>query len=90
MYVFLRHSVGPVLSGEVRHIPFLCDLNFILLSFPQIYQRFSQGWTILNLVVVAIIIAACAVVALFTGERPLARRLREARPALTCKLAHGT
>jgi len=56
----------------------------------EIYQRFSQGWTILNLVVVAIIIAACAVVALFTGERPLARRLREARPAVTCKLTDGT
>ncbi|KAH9994418.1 major facilitator superfamily domain-containing protein [Russula vinacea] len=56
----------------------------------EIYQRFRQGWTILNFVVVAIIIAACAAVALFTGERPLARRLREARPALTCKLADGT
>jgi hypothetical protein len=90
MYFFLDHSVGPVLSGEVQPIPFLCVLDLVLLSFLQIYQRFRQGWTILNFVVVAIIIAACAAVALFTGERPLARRLREARPALTCKLADGT
>lgn len=52
----------------------------------KIYQRFTQGWAILNLVVVAIIIAASAVVVLYTGERPLARRLREARPVLACKL----
>jgi len=56
----------------------------------EIYQRFSQGWTILNLVAVAIIIAASAVVALFMGERPLARRLREARPVLTCKRTEAT
>ncbi|KAH9964561.1 major facilitator superfamily domain-containing protein [Russula dissimulans] len=48
----------------------------------EIFQRSSKGWTILNLVVVAIIIAASAVVALFTGERPLARRLREYRLVL--------
>ncbi|KAI0296710.1 major facilitator superfamily domain-containing protein [Russula brevipes] len=45
----------------------------------EIFQRYSQGWTILNLVAVAIIVAASAVVALFTGERPLARRLRMSR-----------
>ncbi|KAI9513136.1 MFS general substrate transporter [Russula earlei] len=42
----------------------------------EIFQRSSQGWTILNLIAVAIIIAASVVVAFFTGERPLARRLR--------------
>jgi hypothetical protein len=74
----LRHSVGPVLSGEVQLIVFLvCTHNLIFLSFPQIFEHFSKGWTILNLIAVAIITTAIAVVVLFTGERPLARRLRQ-------------
>ena len=85
MYVLLRHSVGPVLSGEVRLKHSICTVNLILVPSPQIYQRFGQGWTILNLVAVAVIIAASAVAALFTGERPLARRLRRAGPVRTCK-----
>lgn len=43
----------------------------------EIFEHFS--WRILNLVAVAIITMAIAVVVLFTGERPLARRLRGAR-----------
>ena len=82
----LRHSVGPVLSGEVQPIVFLCAHNLIFLSFPQIFERFSKGWTILNLVAVAIITIAVAVVVFFSGESPLAGRLRGARPVLTCKM----
>lgn len=41
----------------------------------EIFQRYERGWTILNLVAVAIISAASVVVVFFTGERPLARRL---------------
>jgi hypothetical protein len=70
--------VGPVLSGEVKLIIFLVRTqNLIFLSFPQIFERFSKGWTILNLVAVGIITAAAAVVVLFTGERPLVRRLHQ-------------
>lgn len=86
----LRHSVGPVLSGEVQLIVFLCAHSLIFLSFPQIFERFSKGWTILNLVMVAIIATAVAVVVFFTGERPLARRLRGARLVLTCKVTDAT
>ncbi|KAF8499074.1 MFS general substrate transporter [Russula emetica] len=56
----------------------------------EIFERFSKGWTILNLVAVAIITIAVAVTVLFTGERPLARRLRRARPVLTCKMTDAT
>jgi hypothetical protein len=52
----------------------------------QIFERYSNGWTILNLGAVVIIIAACLMVALFFGERPLAKRLRESGPVLTRKL----
>lgn len=63
---------------------FFCDAhNLIFVSFQQIFERFSNGWTILNLVVVVIITTAVAVVVLFTGERPLAGRLRGARLVLT-------
>jgi hypothetical protein len=41
----------------------------------QIFEHFNQGWTILNLVAVAIITVAITIVVLFTGGRPLARRL---------------
>ncbi|SRR6266567_4183328 len=86
----LRRPVGPVLSGEVQPIVFLCAHNLIFLSFPQIFEHFSKGWTILNLVAVAVITAAVAVVVLFTGERPLARRLRGVRTGLTCKMTDAT
>jgi len=46
----------------------------------EIFQRYDQGWTILNFVAVAIISAASVVVVFFTGERPLARRLRGSGP----------
>ena len=64
--------------------------NLIFLSFPQIFEHFSKGWTILNLVAVAIITAAVAVVVLFMGERPLARRLRGARPVQACSMTDAT
>ena len=65
------------------YFPFRCVL--ISLLSPKIFQRLSQGWMILNLVAVAIIIAASVVVFLFTGGRPLARRLKESGPSMTCK-----
>jgi hypothetical protein len=39
---------------------------------------------------VAFITTAVAVVVLYTGERPLARRLRGGRPVLTCKMTDAT
>ncbi|KAI0252708.1 MFS general substrate transporter [Lactifluus subvellereus] len=55
----------------------------------EIFERSSHGWAILNLGAVAVIIAASLMVALFTGERPLAKRLRESGQDLTCKLMRG-
>lgn len=70
---------------------YFCDAhNLISLSFLQIFEHFSNGWTILNLVVVVIIITAVAVVVLFTGERPLVGRLRGGRPVLTSKMTDAT
>lgn len=89
-YYSLRHSVGPVLSGEVQLIVFLRAHNLIFLSFAQIFERFSNGWTILNLVAVVIITTAVAVVVFYSGERPLARRMRGLRPVLTCKMTDAT
>jgi hypothetical protein len=45
----------------------------------QIFERFSHGWAILNVGAVVVIVAATLMVVLFTGERPLARRLTEDR-----------
>ncbi|KAI0307480.1 MFS general substrate transporter [Multifurca ochricompacta] len=55
----------------------------------EIFQRFSQGWTILNFVAVAVIIATSLVVALYTGESPLAKRLRRGGKVPTSKFIHG-
>ncbi|KAI0271635.1 MFS general substrate transporter [Gloeopeniophorella convolvens] len=55
----------------------------------EIFKRSSQGWTILNLLAVAVIVLAIVVVATWTGERPLVKRLRRDSP-MSCKLTRST